>query len=595
MRAVWRLTAMLAVLVVAATLFGLIIGYRSGQRSDAQLLSQQHAALRNTIAEFSAPLGRKGEIDPRLLRLARQIAGLNNLRFERNSDAGAGEIQPVVDASGRIVGFFTWDKSAPATQALIRLAPPVSIIALVLAGFAGLALWQLRRARRELAVREIQAARAADEDKLTGLPNHAKILELLDLALAERADDDLTTFALVEIDGMEDVTAHHGVLGSDELIVAISQRIKEALPPHAMCGRIASDEFAITLTAGQGFDAETILRAALETIAHPHWIDNVVRVSAHAGFAQAPSHATTRGELTRRAELALRAAAKKGPGAIVAFDHSIDTVSTDLKFIHRELPRAISADELELNYQPIVSSHGGRMVGVEALLRWTHPSRGIIPPAIFIPVAEQMGLMDTIGTIVLRRALHEAKRWPEDLYVAVNLSPLQVRDETIVEMVRTALAESAVTPSRLVLEITEGVLIDNPDEMVKRIKDLHALGVRIALDDFGSGYSNLGYLQNFPLDKLKIDKSFVAALGRSSNGGVIIQAIVALGRALGLSVLVEGVETEHQRVLLRLAGCDEMQGFLFAKPAPAKAIDKLLAQAAKHGKALPASDEALTA
>jgi predicted signal transduction protein with EAL and GGDEF domain len=362
-----------------------------------------------------------------------------------------------------------------------------------------------------------------------------------------------------------------------------------------MCGRIASDEFAITLTANQSADAETIIRTALETISRPHWIDNVVRVSAHAGFAQAPSDATTRGELTRRAELALRTAAKKGPGAIVAFDHSIDTVSTDMKFIHRELPRAISAHELELNYQPIVSSQGGKMVGVEALLRWTHPSRGIIPPTTFVPIAEQMGLMETIGTFVLRRALHEAKRWPEDLYVAVNLSPLQVRDETIVDIVRTALTESSVTPSRLVLEITEGVLIDNPDEMVKRIKDLHALGVRIALDDFGSGYSNLGYLQRFPLDKLKIDKSFVAALGRSSNGGVIIQAIVALGRALGLSVLVEGVETEHQRVLLRLAGCDEMQGFLFAKPAPAKAIDRLLAQAAGHGKALPASGEALTA
>jgi len=595
MRAASRLTVLLAILVVAVTLSGLAIGYRAGQRSDEQLSSQQHTALRNTIAEFPSPLGRKGEIDPRLMRLAGQIAGVNNLKFEHNPDSDGREIQPVMDTSGRIVGFLSWDKGEPATQALKRLAPVVYIVAVVLAGFAGLTLWQLRRARHELAVREIQAARAADEDKLTGLPNHAKIFELLDLALAERADDDLTTFALVEIDGLEDVTAHHGVLGSDELIVAISCRLREALPPHATCGRIASDKFAVILTTRQGIDVETVLRGALETIARPHWIDNVVRVSAHAGFAQAPSDATTRGELTRRAELALRAAAKRGPGAMIAFDHSIDTVSTDLKFIHRELPRAISAHELELHYQPIVSSHGGRMVGVEALLRWTHPSRGIIPPATFIPVAEQMGLMDTIGAFVLRRALHEARRWPEDLYVAVNLSPLQVRDETIVDMVRTVLTESAVTPSRLVLEITEGVLIDNPDEMVKRIKDLHALGVRVALDDFGSGYSNLGYLQRFPLDKLKIDKSFVAALGRSSNGGVIIQAIVALGRALGLSVLVEGVETEHQRVLLRLAGCDEMQGFLFAKPAPAKTIDKLLTQAAKHGKALPVPAEALTA
>ena len=198
----------------------------------------------------------------------------------------------------------------------------------------------------------------------------------------------------------------------------------------------------------------------------------------------------------------------------------------------------------------------------------------------------------TVEEGVLRRALSEAHRW-RDLYVAVNLSPLQVRDRAIVDLVRSALAESRVVPSRLMLEITEGVLIDNPDEMVKRIEDLHALGVRIALDDFGSGYSNLGYLQRFPLDKLKIDRSFVTALGSSANGGVIIQAIVALGRALGLTVVVEGVETEKQRVLLRLAGCDEMQGYLFARPAPAKAIDRLLAQA-KPGRT-PSPAEALTA
>jgi EAL domain-containing protein (putative c-di-GMP-specific phosphodiesterase class I) len=205
-----------------------------------------------------------------------------------------------------------------------------------------------------------------------------------------------------------------------------------------------------------------------------------------------------------------------------------------------------------------------------------------------------MGLMDTLGAFVLRRALREAKRWP-DLYVAVNLSPLQVRDRRIVDLVREALAESGVPPTRLMLEITEGVLIDNPEEMVRRIEDLHALGVRIALYDFGSGYSNLGYLQRFPLDKLKIDRSFVAALGSSANGGVIIQAMVALGRALGLSVLVEGVETEQQRVLLRLAGCDEMQGFLFAKAGPARAIDRLLAQQRNGAKTSAASTKALTA
>ena len=368
--------------------------------------------------------------------------------------------------------------------------PYIVIIAFVLIAFAAISLTQLRRARQELAASEAEARRAADEDKLTGLPNHAKTLELLDAALAGRAENDVTTFALIELDGMADVNAQLGVLGGDEMITAVAARLKEALPKDAVCGRIGGDQFAAIFTAGRDGDAGEVLRAVLDATARPHWVDTVVRISAHAGFAQAPRHADTRGELTRRAGLALRAAAKKGPGALVKFERAIDTVSADQKFIQCELPRAVTANELDVHYQPIVSGNGARIVGVEALLRWTHATRGVIGPAVFIPVAEQMGLMDTLGAFVLRRALAEAKRWP-DLYMAVNLSPLQVRDRGIVELVRSALAESGVPPQRLMLEITEGVLIDNPDEMLKRIADLHKLGVRIALDDFGSGYSNL--------------------------------------------------------------------------------------------------------
>ena len=572
-----RLIVLLALVAMGATLISAGVGYGLAQQSDERLWSEQRGALRNAIAEFRALFGQTREIDPRFVRMVEQSARLQDLKFEIEPTPSEREMQPVLDAQGRISGFFTWERTRPMATAMDRLVPFIAGLAIALIGFAGFSLAQLRRAGRDLAASEEQARRAADEDKLTGLPNHAKTLELLDLFLAEHAGHESTTFALIELDGMEDVTAHLGVLGSDELIVAVAERLREAVPPEAVVGRVGSDEFAVMLIADDGIDIEAMLRTVLDSVARPHWFDTVVRVSAHAGFAQAPRHATTRGELTRRAELALRAAAKKGPGSIVAFELAIDTVSTDQKFIHRELPRAISANELELHYQPIIAAHGGRIVGVEALLRWTHATRGPIGPAIFIPVAEQMGLMDTLGAFVLRRALQEAKRWP-DLYIAVNLSPLQVRDRTIVDLVRSALAESGVAPSRLMLEITEGVLIDNPEEMVKRIEDLHDLGVRVALDDFGSGYSNLSYLQRFPLDKLKIDRSFVVALGTFANGGVIIQAIVALGRALGLSVLVEGVETEQQRVLLRLAGCDEMQGFLFAKPAPAATIDRLLTQ-----------------
>jgi diguanylate cyclase (GGDEF)-like protein len=572
-----RLIVLLAVIAMGATLSCAAIGYGLAQRSDEKLWSEQRAALRTAIAEFRVLFGKLGTIDPRFVHMIEQSARLNGLKFETEPAPGEREVQPVLDGQGRIAGFFTWDKAHPMTLAMNRLLPLIGGIAVALVGFAGFSLRELKRARRDLAASEELARRAADADKLTGLPNHAKTLELLDFALAERAGDVVTSFALIELDGMADVNAQLGVLGADEFVVAVAERLKEALPRDAVCGHISGDEFAVILTAAPETDMQAIIRGAIEAVARPYWIDRVVRVSAHAGFAQAPRHATTRGELIRQAELTLRAAMKKGPAAIVAFERAIDTMSSDQKFIQRELPRALSAGELELHYQPIVAAQDAHIVGVEALLRWTHRERGAIGPAIFIPVAEQMGLMDTLGAFVLRRALDDAKRWP-DLYVTVNLSPLQVRDASIVDLVRSALAESGVAPARLMLEITEGVLIDNPEEMLKRIEDLHALGVRIALDDCGSGYSNLGYLQRFPLDKLKIDRSFVNALGKSANGGVIIQAIVTLGRALELSVLVEGVETEQQRVLLRLAGCDEMQGFLFAKPAPPQAIDRLLAQ-----------------
>jgi diguanylate cyclase (GGDEF)-like protein len=573
-----QLIVILAVLATAATSLLAVIGYGLARQSDERLWVQQRAAVSNAIGEFRNLFGKSEQIDPRFLRIAERSAGLKGLKFETDPVPGDREMQAVMDAQGRIAGFLTWDKTRPMMDAMQQLMPFVAAIAVVLVAFAAISLIQLRHARQQLAASEADARRAADQDKLTGLPNHAKTLELLDHALAVRGDGDVVTFAMIELDGMADVNAQLGVIGGDELLNAVAARLKEALPPDAVCGRIGGDQFAAIFTAANDVDVGEIIRAALNATARPHWLDTVIRISAHAGFAQAPRHAETRGELTRRAGLALRAAAKKGPGTLVEFEEAIDTASAEHKFIHRELPRALIANELDVHFQPIVAANGARIVGVEALLRWSHPTRGMIGPATFIPVAEQIGLMDALGAFVLRRALSEAVRWP-DVYVAVNLSPVQVRDRGIIDLVRSVLAETGVPASRLMLEITEGVLVDNPDEMLRRIKDLHNLGVRIALDDFGSGYSNLGYLQRFPLDKLKIDKGFVSALGTSSNGGVIIQAIVALGRALGLSVLVEGVETEQQRVLLRLAGCDEMQGFLFARPAPAKAIDRLLAQA----------------
>ena len=588
-----QLAVALAVLAISATLLCGAIGYGLAQQSDERLWSEQRASLRNAVGEFRNLFGKTDEIDPRFVRMIGQSVGLKDLKFETDPPPSEREMQPVVDGHGRFAGFLTWERAHPMMVAMQRMMPIIAAIALALVGFAGFSLRQLRRARHQLAASENDARRTAEEDALTGLPNRRKMLALLDDAMAARAARKPLIFALLELSGLNEIDEEIGMIRREEFLADAILNTKDHLPANATLGRTGTTEFAVICDGAA--DALAMLRSMVRAISDLQRSDTEARIGAHAGYAQAPRDATGSDELVRRARLALRAAREKGSGIVVAFGRALDAMSKDQKFIRRELPRAVAAEALELHYQPIVAADGSGIVGVEALLRWTHPERGAIGPAVFIPVAEQMGLIDQLGAFVLRRALHETKRWP-DLSISVNLSPLQMRGPGIVDLVRDALVETGVPPSRLILEITEGVLINNPEEMVGRMKDLHALGVRLALDDFGSGYSSLGYLQRFPFDKLKIDRSFVTALGNSANGGVIIQAIVALGRALGLKVVVEGVETDKQRVLLRLAGCDEMQGFLFAKPAPAKAIDRLLAQAktqAKPGRVPP--PEALTA
>jgi len=247
-----------------------------------------------------------------------------------------------------------------------------------------------------------------------------------------------------------------------------------------------------------------------------------------------------------------------------------------------ELKTAIARHDFAMHYQPIVAADGSRIVGVEALLRWMHSSRGDIAPSTFIPIAEQNGMMSELGAFALRRALRDAARW-SNMFVAVNVSPVQIRDPHFVALVRATVADSGIAASRVVLEMTEGVVIHDPDETLRRLEALRGLGVGLALDDFGTGYSSLSYLQKFPFQRLKIDRAFVASLGTVGNAGAIIQSIVTLGHALGMSVLAEGIETDEQRVLLRLAGCDELQGFLFARPSPADAIDALLVRTAGGG------------
>jgi diguanylate cyclase (GGDEF)-like protein len=507
-----------------------------------------------------------------------RTAGLKDLRFESEPVAGDREIQSVLDRHGRIIGWFSWEPDRSMSNALSQLQPLLALTGAFLVGFAGIALWQVRRAVRDLGTSEQLAWKLAHEDMLTGLPNHRKMIELLDRAMAGRAHGGVVTLAFLDLDGLKDINDAHGHRAGDDLLMALAARIRDILPAGAFCGRFDGDEFAVVMIAPDTGSAEAAVTALTGALARPFWInEQVLQVGVTAGLCHAPRDAQTRDELMRRADLALRAAKKKQRGSVAHFEPAMDTEFDDRRFLEKELRLALEEKTLAVHYQPIVSADGARIVGAEALLRWTHPLRGAIPPAVFVPVAEHSGLMGRLGEFVLRRALSDARRWP-DLYVSVNLSPVQVRDPALVELVSDMLARNDIRPSRLMLEVTEGVLIENPDEAKARLDALKSLGIRLALDDFGTGYSSLTYLQRFNFDKLKIDRGFVAPLGRDAGSNALMQAIVALGRALDLTLLAEGVETEEQRVLLRLAGCEEMQGYLFARPGSREALDRLLAE-----------------
>src|SRR3974390_317829 len=390
-----------------------VIEYDTVRRGDEQALALERRLLQSAIVQ----VGQENPLDGTTASMIAETARLQGLAF----DTGRAQ-HALLDKQGRIAGFFTWD--APNTYRFFKpliFVVIVSFAAVML--FAALAIWQLRRARGKLHETEARATKAAETDKLTGLPNHDKMLDLLECALEERAHGGMIVFALVAIDGLEETQV--GTLGADELILTVAQRLCAALPGHAVCGRMAAGEFASFFEIDASADAQPLLRAALDALAQPFWVDKVVRLTTQDGFAQSPQHATTHNELSRCAELALRSAAKRGPGTLAMFDPSIDEACSERKLIQRELPRALAAQELELHFQPIVSAGTGDVLGCEALLRWPHAVRGWIPPATFIPVAEQMGLMDQLGSYVLHRALQEAKRWP-DIYVSRNLSPMPV-------------------------------------------------------------------------------------------------------------------------------------------------------------------------
>lgn len=545
---------------------------------DARTEASQREALRQAVEESRAVIGEFPSLERQGLRQIERSAGVSGLRLVDGASGADGELQSVMDRAGRIIGWLSFDAERPIGEFLGRLWPFAALCLALLAALGALLVWQLRRTRALLRADDEQVDLLRNVDPLTGVDSHRRSLDMLGAMLAARKPGEITTIADLDLDRFKDINDSHGHSVGDKVLAAFGERLKSSVPAGMIAGRLAGDEFMLALN-GEGDAGAATLRGICELMQRPLVVDGrAYPVSLSAGIVQSPIHGTGRDELIRKAHVALRGAKAAGRGRILAFEEGMEADATERRQIADDLRRAIESEELDVHYQPIIAAAGARIVGVEALLRWTHPERGPVGPMDFVTVAEETGQMNLLGQYVLRRALCDARRWPE-IYMSVNLSPVQVRDRKLADDVARLLAEQDIAPAKLTLEMTESVLIHDPDEAKLQLDALRELGVQIALDDFGTGYSSLSYLQRFAFDKLKIDRSFVEPLGRSGHSGAMIQAIVALGNALGLKILAEGVETEGQRVLLRLAGCHEMQGFLFSEALPAEGIDTMLTKA----------------
>jgi diguanylate cyclase (GGDEF)-like protein len=566
--------------LAVAMLGGAIVGLVVTMHEDSRLVAERHAALQLVLDDLQGSMpAQTGHFDRSLLEAMARRTGLNDLRFDTDDGAVVGrEVQSLHDSQGRILGWFSWAPDRSLILALIWLWSFMGALGIALGTCALLAGGLILRLARTLVANRRTIRKLTSEDPLTGLPNHRVMLEKLNVAL-EKRQSGTVVLALIDLDGFRDVNDSQGRSGGDALMRQVAERLQVSLPPNVQFGRFEDDEFAAIMESDNGDDAAMLAESLRGSLSRPIFMEQNWQVTAGIGIAQAPADGNTAEELSRRADLALRAAKRKGRGTVQTFEPVIEMDNAEKSFIRRELEAAIAACSLEVHYQPIVAAAGAGMIGVEALCRWYHPVRGAIAPSVFIPLAEQSGLMPALGEFVLRRALTDGARWP-NLTVAVNLSPLQIRDPKLLDLIAGIAHESGIAPSRVILEITESVLIDDPQATQQRLEALRALGVGLALDDFGTGYSSLSYLQKFPFSQIKIDRAFVASLGSTATAGAVIQSIVTLGHALGMKVLAEGIETDEQRVLLRLAGCDEMQGYLFGKPRAAEVVDKAVARLA---------------
>ena len=423
---------------------------------------------------------------------------------------------------------------------------------------------------------EIKIAHMAHHDSLTDLANRVLLNEQLESALAAFQGGEMLAVHHLDLDQFKAVNDTFGHPVGDKLLKIVAERLRGLVRATDTIARMGGDEFVILQAPiADPSEASALAQAIIALMSMPYDLDDhQAVVGASIGIAVSPGDGSSCDNLLRNADLALYRAKADGRGTFRFFEPVMDLQMQTRRTMEQDLRKALPARQFELYYQPVVNVASNEIRGFEALIRWNHPDRGMIAPATFIPLAEEIGFIVPMGEWVIRQACIAAAKWPEDIHVAVNISAVQFRSPELMKVIVAALADSGLHPARLELEITETVLLHSKEATLAVLHQLRALGVRIAMDDFGTGYSSLTYLQCFPFDKIKIDRSFVKDVTENKGSLNIVRAVAALANGMGMTTTAEGVETQEQLDSIAAEGCTEMQGFLFSRPIPEREIER---------------------
>ena len=438
--------------------------------------------------------------------------------------------------------------------------------------------------RRQL---EARIEHMAYHDGLTGLANRLHLLERLEKMLAGRRSPENFTVFCLDLDHFKQVNDTLGHHIGDTLLRAVSDRLRETVRESDLVARTGGDEFIVVQTSAiSAQSAATLANRIIDVVGAPYNLfGHHVDVGVSVGIAFSGGEVSDAGELIKRADLALYRAKQDGRGEFRFFEAEMNERLQARRRLERDLRQALPNQQFELYYQPVVCLEDNKVTGVEALVRWHHPERGLVSPGEFIPLVEEIGLAAPLGSWVINQACSDAARWPNEVKVAVNVSAAQFRKPGLVDTVATALEKTGLKSSRLEIEITETALLEDSETTIRILDQLRELGVRIAMDDFGTGYASLSYLQKFPFDRIKIDRSFIDEVNKDGNAGEIVKAVISLSKGLGMSTTAEGIETREQFDVVRAEGCSDVQGFLISQPRPRGELESLFVEFRSGGEA----------